>query len=317
MEDKIIISVIIPHSNSVWTLSKLLSSIPSSSQIEVVVVDNSPEPISSADIQTNRDFILLFSDPKRGAGGARNVGIDNAHGEWLIFADADDFFTEDAFNVFSGYYTIVDSEMVYFCASSEYIDTGEKATRGDNYTKLVRDYLSGEKTEMDLRLCFSVPWAKMVKRSLIDREHIRYDEVVASNDMYFSLLCGYYAHGVRAVDKTVYVVTVSRGSLTRRRDKAVTLSRFEVSLRYNAFVKSHSLRNYQKSVMVFITRSFGLGISCIFQVVKLLFKYHQNPFVGWKRWYKTSMALNAINKKEKRYIVKHADENQTWKPRSG
>lgn len=303
MENIIDFSVIIPHRSSVETLSKLLGTIPDSRQIEIIVVDNSLCPVTKESINTSREYTLLYSAPERGAGGARNVGIENAHGEWLIFADADDFFTETAFKAFYNYYK-AEAELLYFCASSEYVDTGEKASRGDSYTRLVRDYLSGARTEFDLRLCFSVPWAKMVRRSLVERENIRYDEVVASNDIYFSMLTGYYAKEVLAVDEVVYVVTVSRGSLTRRRDKAVTLSRFEVNLRYNRFVKNHSLRSYQKSVMVFIVRSFGLGFSCACQAIKLLLKYHQNPLVGWRNWYNTNKTLTSTNKKEKKYIVK-------------
>lgn len=302
MESIIDYSVIVPHRSSIRTLAKLLNTIPSSPQIEVIVVDNSLTPISKEDIDSDREFILLYSEPERGAGGARNVGIDNARGEWLIFADADDFFSDNAFGTFSKYRD-TDAELICFCASSEYVDTGEIATRGDTYTKLVRDSLSGKRSEMDLRLCFSVPWSKMVRHSLVEREKLRYDEVVASNDMYFSLVSGYYANKILAVDEVVYVVTVSRGSLTRRRDKAVTFSKYEVNLRYNSFVKKHHLKKYQKSVMVYLVRAFKLDFSCGVEAVKLLFKYHQNPLVGCRRWLATSIKLREMNRREKGYIV--------------
>ena len=89
-------SIIIPHRDSVQYLPKLFSSIPDSDGIEIIIVDNSPEPISKDSIGVDREFQLLYSSPSRGAGGARNVGVENAHGKWLLFLDADDYFAEGA-----------------------------------------------------------------------------------------------------------------------------------------------------------------------------------------------------------------------------
>ena len=191
MVNSIAFSVIIPHRSSIETLSKLLGTIPNNRQIEIIVIDNSLIPVTKGEINTDREYTLLYSAPERGAGGARNVGIEHARGEWLIFADADDFFEKDAFNVFYKYRDS-DAELIYFCAKSEYIDTGEQASRGDSYTALVNGYVDGYVSEEKIRLGFSVPWCKMVKHSLVKKYNIRFDEVVASNDLYFSMLVGFY-----------------------------------------------------------------------------------------------------------------------------
>ena len=92
---KIDFSVIIPHRNSIQCLPKLLSTIPATEQVEVLIVDNSPVPITRDDIDSSRAYNLLYSAPERGAGGARNVGIEHAQGRWLVFVDADDYLTPD------------------------------------------------------------------------------------------------------------------------------------------------------------------------------------------------------------------------------
>lgn len=296
-------SVIIPHRNSVSLLPKLLNSIPVSDRIEVILVDNSPNPINKEQICIDRKYSLLFSAPDRGAGGARNVGIECAKGKWLIFADADDYFAEGAFDTFFQY---IDSsaEIIYYCAEGIYIDTGKRSTRGDGYTNLVRGYLKGTIDEMKLRLLFHVPWAKMVRKSLIDRHNLRYDEVVASNDEFFSLLSGYYAESVQAVDTIVYHVTVSTGSLTKRLDKAVVLSKFGVHLRCNKFVKQHGLPEYQKSIMNEWYHSMRFGFKPFFHCMVLLFRYRQNPFIGWRNWYGTVLMLRKSYKEDKKYFKK-------------
>lgn len=299
-------SVIIPHRNSLHFLPKLFSSIPVSDKIEVILVDNSPEPITMKQVRevgVERRFALIFSAPSRGAGGARNEGIEHASGKWLLFLDADDFYSESAFDAF---YKHLDSsaEMIYFCMGGIYEDTGERSNRGDNYTNLVLDYRDAKIDEMQLRLNYSSPCAKMVSHALVDRHNIRYDEVLASNDTYFSMLTGYYATKVDTDPTEVYIATVSRGSLTRRRDFAVVLSRYQVALRFNKFLKDHDLRDRQKSVMVYFYNARPYGIKALLKMLGLAIKYHQNLFIGANRWSCSLSKKQATDKKEEKYIVK-------------
>ncbi len=303
MDSKIDFSVIIPHRNSVELLPKLLGSIPQSDRIEIILVDNSPIPITKEQIGVTCDYQLLYSAPERGAGGARNEGIKNAHGKWLLFADADDYYAKGAFDTF--FENIHESaEIIYFCAEGVYIDSGQRSSRGDNYTHLVQGYLSGKIEENKLRLEFHVPWAKMVKKELVDRENLRYDEVIASNDEYFSLLSGYYARSIKAVDSIVYIVTVSTGSLTKRLDKGAILSKFTVHLRCNQFVKQHGLPQFQKSIMNEWYLLMRFGIKPFFHCLRLLIKYRQNPFFGWRNWYGTVTRLRKSYKQDKKYYKK-------------
>ena len=255
-------SVIIPHCNSVRFLPKLFSSIPTDGKIEVLLVDNSPEPITVQQVRevgVMRDFTLLFSEPVRGAGGARNVGIEKAQGKWLIFADADDYFAEGAFDVF---FSKVDSdaEIIYTGMGGIYLDTGEKADRGDIYINLVRDYLCEKKSEDDLRLGFASPCCKMISHDLVERHNLRYDEIRAGNDIYFSLTSGFYATKVEAVDFISYIATVSKGTLTKRRDYEVIKARLYSKLHCNQFLKGHGYSQRQHSVMFALNAARNYGV---------------------------------------------------------
>ena len=298
-------TVIIPHRDTLHFLPKLFHSLPESDRIEILLIDNSFVPIKREDVDTDKKFKLLYSSPERGAGGARNEGLEHAHGKWLIFVDADDYLPEDAFEIFYNNFNS-DADVIYFGMDGIYADTGERSDRGDKYSQLVKDYLSGKKSEMDLRLGFASPCSKMVRRELVDRHQIRYDEVVASNDVYFSLLTGYYANKIDAVDKITYIATVSRGSLTRRRDLSVIQSRFEVNLRRNKFLKEHNLSQYQASVMFFLFSARHFGYKSIITFIKLLVQYNQNPFIGAKRWFKTYLSHRYKTKKDKKYFTKHS-----------
>lgn len=304
METKsVIFSIIIPHRNSIHFLPKLFSSIPQSDDIEIILVDNSPTPCTKEEIGIERDYLLLYSEPARGAGGARNVGIENAQGKWLIFADADDYFSDGAFDTFYSKMNS-DADIVYTCMSGIYIDTGEYSKRGDSYTNLVRGYLNGTKPEMELRLRFASPCSKMVRSEFVIRYNIRYDEVPAGNDMYFSMLSGYYAERVEAIDAITYIATVSKGSLTKQRNLSVIESRYRVFLRYNKFLKEHNLSTYQYSIMYFLKMSIKFGLSHFIRFIGLLIKYRQNPFVNCTNWLNTFRKVRSLDKQESRYITK-------------
>lgn len=295
-------SLIIPQRNSINTLPRLFASVPDREDIEILLVDNTPEPITKEQVGISRDYQLLWSSPTRFAGGARNEGMDHAKGKWLIFADADDYFAPNAFEVFEQYRNS-DADIIYFCADGVYPETGERSEQADLYTNLVSNYLKKPNNEWGLRLSFHVPWAKMVRRSFVEENHIRYDEVVANNDDFFSLQSGYFAKKIEAVDKVVYLYVVSHGSLMRRRSYEVMRTRYEVILRCNKFKKQHGLSKYQGSVMYFLAESRHYGVKAMWEFFTMLFKYHQNPFIGMSNWFKTAKRIKNKERKDAAFIV--------------
>jgi glycosyltransferase involved in cell wall biosynthesis len=296
-------SVIIPQRDSLETLPVLLKSIPRADNIEIIIVDNSPNPITKEEIVTDRPFSLYWSSPDRHAGGARNVGIEHAIGKWLLFADADDYYVEDAFEAFNKYKES-EADIVYFGMTGIYMDTGEYSNRGEKYTRLVREYLRDNSTEDNLRLTFNSPCSKMVKRSFVEKHHLRFDEVRASNDVYFSTTAGYYASSIEADEKEVYVATVSQGTLTRRRTYDVSNARYLVTLKRNKFLREHGFAHYQTSVLVFFYQAKQWGFSVFIKMVKNLFEYKQNPFTGWHKWFSHYKKYSSFSKSEDKYIVK-------------
>lgn len=295
-------SVIIPHRNSVHLLPRLFASIPESEKIEIILVDNSPNPISKGDIGIDRDYVLLYSLPERGAGGARNEGIGQAQGKWLVFADADDFFAEGAFELFESMVN-TDADIVYTQMGGIYDDTGEPSDRGDRYVKLVRDYLQGACSENELRFFFSSPCCKMVSHKLVDEYKLKYDEIPAGNDVYFSLTCGYYAKKIEAIEKVTYIATVSRGSLTNRRDYEIIKSRLYSILHCNKFLRQHKLNNYQRSIMSQLYESRHFGLMKMMGLLKMIAMFRQNPFIGCFRWWKSFFEKKETDKRDNKYIL--------------
>lgn len=296
MDKSIYFSVIIPQRNAVDTLSKLLDSIPNDPRIEVIVIDNTPEPIKSEQIHTKREFKLLWSSPTKHAGGARNKGVSHAKGKWLIFADADDYFAPTAFQTFFSKYDS-ESDIVFYMARGEYADTQEPSTRADVYNNLVFTYLDKKQEETNIRLYYSVPWAKMLKSDFVKNGGYKFDEIRAGNDIYFSTTTGYNAKIIEAVRTQVYVVTVSRGSLTQRRDYEVVKARLISILKCNQFMRKQDLKEYQHSVMFALVESRRFGLKIMIEFFNLIISYKQNPFINWQNWILT-LFLRLKNRKK-------------------
>jgi glycosyltransferase involved in cell wall biosynthesis len=89
-------SIIIPNYNKEEYVADTLNSIFNQTykNFEVIVVDDASSD-NSLEIIKNYDVKLLSTNRAR-AGGARNKGLDNATGDYIIFLDSDDYFTDNS-----------------------------------------------------------------------------------------------------------------------------------------------------------------------------------------------------------------------------
>ena len=278
-------TIIIPHFTESDTvqLENAVNSIPLREDIEVVIVDNSLKPIDKNLFGDRNDTIILFSENSRGAGGARNIGLNHAHGKWLLFLDSDDYFIDGSFDVFDKYVNS-DYEIIYFKATSLFSDTRELADRHYPYCKMVDDYII-RKDDYSIRLNHCVPWCKMIYRNFVLKNGVLFDEVPASNDVMFALKIGLKANKISADNSVVYCITVTKGSITNTESLKNIESVFDVIIRKNAMLKQYGYKP-NSSVMYQIYRASKFGL---LPCLKLIFKalITNNLFVGWRRWPKT------------------------------
>lgn len=212
-----IFSIIIPHKGIPDLLMRCLKSIPVSEDIQVIVVDdNSPDADTYLEKypELSRPYLEFIRTTKGGgAGYARNVGLEHAKGKWILFADADDFYVDDMYDIICSY---LDSEadVIYFKNKAVLSDnTSIKADRSSYVNKNIDQYLT-DSDEWPMRAKMYAPWGKMIRRNLIVKNDIRFDETTYNNDVYFSLLTGYYSKIIEVVTRVLYVVTCRPDSLS-------------------------------------------------------------------------------------------------------
>lgn len=216
-------SIIIPHYNIPNLLLRCIRSIPIRKDIQVIVVDDcSPcqTEVFDALESLHRPYLEFYSTPIGGsAGRARNVGIKHAKGTWLSFVDADDLLTNDALAILDKHKDRIE-DVLYYQSVSVMCDDIAKPS-GRHCFLYHFDYYFKTGDESPLRLEFDAPWGKFIKKSLIDRHQIRFDEVRYSNDTFFSAAIGVFAEKVAVMEETLYLVTEREGSLTADKMKTV------------------------------------------------------------------------------------------------
>lgn len=293
-------SIIIPHytkSNTVL-LQRAVESIPIDDTIQVLVVDNSPIRINENLFAERSNVHIVFSDNTKGAGHARNIGINKSNGKWLLFLDADDFFVKDAFDTFNSYYNSK-ADIIFFNMTSCFSDTLEKAARHKPFNEIIDNYFIS-KNEYHLRCSYPSPCGKMVRAKFVKDNEIYFDEIPASNDVIFALRIGLQAKSIRVDKKTVYCATVQKGSLTNTISLQNIENRFEVSLRKNKLLKKNGYKK-DASVLYYILSSSRFGF---IPFIRLFFKALKSGdlFVGYRRWVKTFIKKSYLQDRD--YKVK-------------
>lgn len=237
------LSIIIPHYNTPKLLQRLLESIPNIPEIEILVIDDNSDLgildyVQCKKANSNRN-IFFFQNPlsQRGAGNARNIGIKHAKGEWLLFADADDFFVLGFWDVVRSYLDDT-ADLIYFLSTSRYLNSAKKSERHVPYKQLVMNYYEepNHVNEIKLRYAYLPPWAKMVRRNIVEKYKIYFDGTKYSNDIMFSCKIGYFSDKIKAINKTIYCITESEGSLTAVKDKEASKIRGRVYCNYYFFL---------------------------------------------------------------------------------
>ena len=169
---------------------------------EVLLVDDGSSDASGriCDDYAEKDSrVRVFHKANAGVSSARNVGLDNANGEWIAFVDSDDYIQENYL------YYLVNSDLADLIIGSSIAinndnprtDTVLGSLKEGLYktpSPIIQKYLS--RTE------FKVPWGKLFRRSLLST--LRFDvEMKVGEDVHFMLRFLNYATSIRVLENNM------------------------------------------------------------------------------------------------------------------
>ena len=280
--DNIRYSVIIPHYKSLDLLVKCIGSIPLREDIQVIVVDDNsgiPEEYFTKEECFRRNNIeLVFSKVGGSAGRARNDGLKLAKGKWLIFADADDFFLDGAFDLCDRY-SDSSYDIVYFGIKSVNSKTNEIVDRYNVYDRYVQACDNSTTDLIDnLRFHHDVPWGKMIRHKLVIDNNIRFGETRYCNDTLFSTLTALKASSVYAEKACMYCVTFTDGSLTTQHSPEANMIRFEVMLQKNCLLRDNGYGKYRYSTLQYLNIARRFGLRYLFRAIRMADYYEAEYF---------------------------------------
>lgn len=119
MNQKLLLSIIIPIYNSEKYLPELIESIQAQefSDYELIIIDDgsidgSLEICRNFKIKNNN--IKIISQKNKGVSTARNKGLDEVSGEYVLFLDSDDYLTNSALKIIEKYLTEQKPDMFLF-----------------------------------------------------------------------------------------------------------------------------------------------------------------------------------------------------------
>lgn len=274
-------SIIIPHKNNVPLLARCLESIPKRDDVQIIVVDDNSDPafIDSKCFpgKGRENVYIYFTKEGKGAGYARNVGLRYATGKWLLFADCDDTFETQVLDNVMTDCLISNVDIIFFNVNCIDAVTGKVSHVIDDQYK---NYLTAKDDRENLcRYKIRVPWGKMVKKTIVDKNKILFSEVLVGNDFMFCLKIGYYAQSIQILsDVYIYNYYVGFPSLsTKGRSNIEWLKvHLDNAKERDSFVKSHGLQHYRSNHFYILPAIFR--VNKLFALKTLVFCVKNTPF---------------------------------------
>lgn len=222
------ISVIVPVYNTEKYLHRCVDSILAQTLpcFELLLIDDGSIDGSGVicDMYAAHDSrIHVFHKKNGGVSSARNLGLSNARGKWIYFADSDDIIMPDALKAFLA--GAFDTDLVI--SEYQYI-----FSNGKNYFSLVSGdgYFEGEQMIKRVSDIHWMYWAtlcnKIYRRSIIEEYHLSFDEKITYNeDMIFNFEYLIHISSFRTIKEITYSYCENLSSAVHRSHSLESLVR--------------------------------------------------------------------------------------------
>lgn len=198
MEERILVSIIVPAYNAEKVLGDCLESLLKQRlrEVEIIVVNDGSKDLTGeiAKKFAERDSRVRVIDKEQNEGlsAGRNSGMQFARGEYIGFVDADDWIEEDYFDamytegagtdlIVTGYqHDTMDEER-----KKLYISRIVSMPASNSHTK---KKIVSMAADADTAKMFAYTWNKLYKRSIIEEHNLRFSKQVLIEDFIFNTL---------------------------------------------------------------------------------------------------------------------------------
>lgn len=271
------ISIIIPVFNVEEYIEDAFNSLLNQSigfeNLEVIFVDDASTDSSSQiiDEYSNKydNVISIHLENNSGdAGRPRNVGMDNATADYLMFLDPDDVFTINACEILYGEITGDDLDIVggVHCNGVEvpkFIWINTLTDPNDSWSsrnKKVKEMVKDSTFSLKLNSIDDYPsviansniWNKIFRKSFLENNNIRSPEGMPAQDSVFLLNAFLNANGIKFINKVILKYTPHReGSMGSQFSKKRILNRLDAYYKMYYLCESKNKSDIFKHYLLF------------------------------------------------------------------
>jgi glycosyltransferase involved in cell wall biosynthesis len=180
---------------------------------EVIIIDDET-PDNTVEIVLNyiknKSNAKIISQKNKGLGGARNTGIENARGKYLLFLDADDWLFPQALNDL--YLNLTEEDIIEFSVSIK-----------NDFTELNTINFSNSITLSGIEFfrkydTINSACNKAYKNEFLNLNNLRFKEKIYGEDIEFNSRAFLLAKSVKSIEEKLIVFYQSEDSITRNRE---------------------------------------------------------------------------------------------------
>lgn len=270
MEERILISFIIPVYKVEYYIDKCLNSICSQFDVfkeecEIIVVNDGTPDNSMSIVKKyaeKYEQIRIIEQENRGLSEARNAGLNAAIGEYVWFIDSDDWLLDNSLKRLKEIFRN-NNNVDVFASVLEFVyeDTNFHETEyhpkfglltGKEYLK--RHYYQGASPRF------------ILKKDFLSRYNLNFYPNILHEDGLFGYIMLYFAHNVLVIDKPLYAYL--------RRNKESIMTSISIKSAYDLLFIYKKLQNFANRSVIREDKKWFR--ECIFHVIECIFVFSES-----------------------------------------
>lgn len=169
--------------------------------LEVIVVDDGSTDGTLSELKcfATDERLVVISQSNQGVSMARNKGLDNCHGDWVFFSDADDWVDTESFERVTSKIGSVHDDCGVCLIGSNFVFSNRTEIHRPDCQRMTNElFLQGVRFRL-------ASWNYFFRMSNIRSRHIRYpDGFICAEDQNFNLKCICCSPQICSFDDVVY-----------------------------------------------------------------------------------------------------------------
>lgn len=263
--------------------------------------DSSIEIIKTYQKKDSR--IHLIGQNHKGAGSARNFGLSRAKGQYIIFLDCDDWFSEDFFKTMIDRIEADQSDIAIceFFIYNQQTGEMEKSAIPETGNQKI------ERTNLVFDIFSPNPWTKLYRISFLKKNKLLFQEIPSCNDWsfaYTSLACAEKISVIRkplVYYRTKTTTSISSYRYKRTKDIVWAIKHLRQELKSRALFSQYKEGFARKSISHLVYEALsGQGVKVFYVLFRNLLMV--NDFAVYKAF--VQKATQYLGKQYRKFITK-------------